>query len=81
MNFIVPIVMQALYREADDMRIAIASQVPESRSASLQEMQNEFIANWTEAFNAYTTNMAGNSEDYNPIFSLTQPFFMYFLEY
>lgn len=63
------------------MRIAVARQVPESRSASLQEMQNKFISSWTEAFDAYTTNMAGNSEDYNPIFSLMQPFFKYFLAY
>ncbi|KAJ0414373.1 hypothetical protein BJY00DRAFT_295240 [Aspergillus carlsbadensis] len=80
-NFIVPIMMQALYMEADDMRIAIERQVPESYRASLQEMQTTFVSSWTEAFDAYTRNLASTSADYMPIFSIMQPFFRYFLSY
>ncbi|KAL2844890.1 hypothetical protein BJX68DRAFT_269424 [Aspergillus pseudodeflectus] len=78
-SFMVPIVMQALYREADNMRITIAGQVPESHSASLQEMKITFDSSWNDAFDAYTMNLASDSEDYKPIFSLMEPFFKYFV--
>ncbi|KAL3454156.1 hypothetical protein BJX65DRAFT_301944 [Aspergillus insuetus] len=80
-NFIVPIVMQALYMEADNLRIAIAHQVPESHGAPLLEMQATFISSWTDAFDAYTINLASTSQDYAPIYSLMEPFFRYFLAY
>ena len=52
-SFLVPIMMQALFREADDYSAALQALMPERYGAPMKQVTVDHTAAWNEAFAAY----------------------------
>ncbi|KAJ5477548.1 hypothetical protein N7530_003057 [Penicillium desertorum] len=52
-SFLVPIMMQALFREADDYSAALQALMPEKYIAPMKQVTVDHKAAWNEAFAAY----------------------------
>jgi hypothetical protein len=52
-SFLVPIMMQALFREADDYSAALQALMPEEYIAPMKQVTVDHKAAWNEAFAAY----------------------------
>lgn len=74
-GFMVPIVLQAMFREADDYMAALRSQVTPNHVTAMNQITADHTVAWKATFNAFEENMSSEpSQNYKKLFSTISPF-------
>jgi hypothetical protein len=73
-GFMVPIMMQALFRQADDYSAGLTKQFPEKYHAPMEKIKTDHTAAWDAAFAAFDPDSnAEPSQNYSRFFSAVSP--------
>ncbi|KAF3389462.1 hypothetical protein F1880_003620 [Penicillium rolfsii] len=77
-SFLVPIMMEALFREADDYSAALQALMPEEDVASMKQITVDHQAAWDEAFAAYDpTRQTAPTQQWKSLMSVFSPALTY----
>ncbi|CAI7605739.1 unnamed protein product [Penicillium manginii] len=76
-GFVAPILMQALYREADDYAISLKHQMPSEYAAPIDQISANHTEAWEAAFAVYdpARNPALSQQPYKKFYSAMMPVF------
>ncbi|KAJ6044916.1 uncharacterized protein N7446_003112 [Penicillium canescens] len=72
-GFMVPIFMQALYREADDFTVGLKKQMPQKYAASMDQITARHRTAWDETFQSYESASKPNPLNHKRFFSMVSP--------
>jgi hypothetical protein len=73
-GFMVPITLQALFREADDYMAALKKQVTPNYVTAMNQITADHTVVWKATFDAFDENRRSDpSQDYRKLFSAISP--------
>lgn len=79
-SFLVPIMMEALFREADDYSAALQALMPEESVGPMKQITVDHKAAWNEAFAAYDpTRNTESVQQWKTLMSVFSPALTYLI--